>query len=254
PFVGRRARVDQPEPSAPLAERLMAVAEADHVHLVLREGARAPIARGPAPPVAVHEAQADGADGHDLAPAEACHELWRVVVASHGLQRRECLEELGDAGAREITEVHDELHALVAKAVAKRCRKLGAEARQMGVGHDTDLHALTVAWRPRGHHLCHADWVVRAGQKGQSGAFGFPGPMFRKQSQRSQLSQRDGTALAHFLGMTTSHSRGPAPSSKSAAGSGDHASPRSRWPMRWARKAARILLRLLYRVTVTGKE
>jgi len=132
----------------------MAVTEADHVYPVLREGARAPIDGGPAPPVAVHEAEAHAAYGHYLAPAEACHEIWRVVVASHGLQRRECLEELGDAGAREITEVHDELHALVAKAVAKRSRKLSAEAGQMGVGHDADLHALTVArWlRASGRH------------------------------------------------------------------------------------------------------
>jgi len=127
----------------------MAVAEADHVHRVLHEGARAPIDGGPAPPVSVHEAEAHAAHGHYLAAAEACHELWRVVVASHGLQRRECLEELGGVGAREITEMHDKLHALVAEAVAKRSRKLDAEARQMGVGHHADLHALTVAWRPR---------------------------------------------------------------------------------------------------------
>jgi hypothetical protein len=45
--------------------------------------------------------------------------------------------------------MHDKLHALVAEAVAKRSRKLDAEARQMGVGHHADLHALTVAWGPR---------------------------------------------------------------------------------------------------------
>jgi len=123
----------------------MAVPEADHVHLLLGEGAHAPIDGGPTRPVAVHEAEADAVHRHDLASAEARHELWRIVVAGHRLERRESLEELGNAGVREITEMHDKLHALVAEAVAKRSRKLGAEARHMGVGHHADLHALTVA-------------------------------------------------------------------------------------------------------------
>jgi len=149
PLVRRRAGIHQPEPGPALTERLMAVPEADHVHALLREGAHAPIDGGPARPVAVHEAEADPVHRHDLASAEARHELWRVVVAGHRLERRESLEELGNTGAREISEVHDELHAFVAEAVAKRSRKLGAEARHMGVGHHADFHALTVARRLR---------------------------------------------------------------------------------------------------------
>src|SRR5215813_10234735 len=45
----------------------------------------------------------------------------------------------------------------------------------MGVGHYADRHGLTEARWPPGHQSWHAAWVVRAGQKRQGGAYGFPG-------------------------------------------------------------------------------
>jgi hypothetical protein len=117
----------------------MAVAEADHVHRLVREGGHAAVDRGAARAVAVHHPDAHAAQREDPPPSEPSDEGSRIVVARDRLEGRHLFEETRHLRAGEIPQVQDPGHALAAQTALERLGQPLAEAGQVGVRHDPDL-------------------------------------------------------------------------------------------------------------------
>jgi hypothetical protein len=105
PLVSWRAGVHEPDPTAPLAQWLVAVPEADDVDLVLLEGTQAPARRAAARSIAMDHADSHATYRHDLAPAEALNKAGWIVVAGDRFEWSQSLEEAGNPRVREVTEM-----------------------------------------------------------------------------------------------------------------------------------------------------
>ena len=122
----------------------MAVTEADDVDRIVREGGAAAAHGGAGAPVAVDHAEPRPRHVEDLPVTEALLQRRRVIVAGHGLERGDGLEERRDLESREVADVNDQLDARLPQAGRERNGNPPAEAGQVRIADEADLHGLTV--------------------------------------------------------------------------------------------------------------
>ena len=101
----------------------------DHVDRFLRERADRVLVRVAAARIAVHQADANAVDREDLLAPEPAPDVFGVVVAGDGIERRDRFEQLDRQRVREVTEVEDAADPRGPQTVFERARQRAPEAR-----------------------------------------------------------------------------------------------------------------------------